>query len=437
MFADKRMKKKEILSEDVQDIMGQMPSWIVRWGITVIAFVIFLLIAGSFLFKYPDILKASATIVTENPPVELKSKLNTKIQEIFVHDSQTVDSGQWLMILENPANYHHVKNLRALLSYYDSLFLDSFQQDIFLQDSVNLGEFQQSYNAFVKSIRDLSQFQNLDYYQKRIEAVRKQLNRYLILLNQNDRKRRLLEEELKIQSKQFRRDQILFEKKTISEKEFEESERKYLQKKYTCEEIKSENAAIRIQISELEESIMDMGLQENNKKNEFRSNYEESLNKLKADLSIWLHTYVLQAPVKGQVAFTRYWKKNQNVQANESVLAFIPEGNNKILARLEIPAKGSGKVLQGQKVNIRLHNYPYMEYGMLQGIVSKISLVPVEQIYVVEVELPDGLQTNYGEKLKFHQNMEGLGEIITEDKRLIERMLNPFRFLFEKYAGGR
>ncbi len=46
---------------------------------------------------------------------------------------------------------------------------------------------------------------------------------------------------------------------------------------------------------------------------------------------------------------------------------------------LLLPAEGAGKVEPGQKVNIRLDNYPYMEYGMLEGVISHISEIPDEE----------------------------------------------------------
>ena len=44
-----------------------------------------------------------------------------------------------------------------------------------------------------------------------------------------------------------------------------------------------------------------------------------------------------------------------------------------------------------------------MEYGMVSGIISKISLVPNDSFYYVEVKFPSGLKTNYGKTLQFSQ----------------------------------
>jgi HlyD family secretion protein len=73
-----------------------------------------------------------------------------------------------------------------------------------------------------------------------------------------------------------------------------------------------------------------------------------------------------------------------------------------------------------------------MEYGMVKGVVRSISMVPENQVYTVEVELPNGLTTFYDEQLEFSQQMQGTAEVITDDTRLLERIVRPLRFVMEK-----
>ena len=77
-------------------------------------------------------------------------------------------------------------------------------------------------------------------------------------------------------------------------------------------------------------------------------------------------------------------------------------------------------------VNIKLSGYPYLEYGMVRGIVKSKSLVPSGDSYVIEIELPDGLSTLYGKKLDFTQNMQGTAEIITENIRSTSKDCKSF-----------
>ena len=85
----------------------------------------------------------------------------------------------------------------------------------------------------------------------------------------------------------------------------------------------------------------------------------------------------------------------------------------------------------GQRVNIRFDNFPYVEYGFLNGKVKNISLMPNNENYIVEVTLPQDMKTNNNIPLKFSQEMKGSAEIITEDLRLIQRFFNPIKSLMK------
>ena len=80
----------------------------------------------------------------------------------------------------------------------------------------------------------------------------------------------------------------------------------------------------------------------------------------------------------------------------------------------------------GQKVNVRLDNYPFHEYGLLEGRVSKMGMLPDNNQYQIEVVFPDGLKTSYNNNLKFSPEMMGSAEIITADRRLIQRIFDSF-----------
>ena len=43
---------------------GQIPAWIVRWGITLLFLVVVALLVGSCFFKYPDVITADMTLIS-------------------------------------------------------------------------------------------------------------------------------------------------------------------------------------------------------------------------------------------------------------------------------------------------------------------------------------------------------------------------------------
>ena len=72
-----------------------------------------------------------------------------------------------------------------------------------------------------------------------------------------------------------------------------------------------------------------------------------------------------------------------------------------------------------------------MEFGMVTGYVDKISIVPADNTYSVDVIFPYGLKTNYQIMLPFAQIMTGKAEIITQDTRLLTRIFRPLRSLIQ------
>lgn len=72
--------KVAIRHEAMQELLGNPPSWLVRWGISVFAGIIAILIIGSSLFRYPQIIEAPIVVTTEQPPTWVIAKSSGKIE---------------------------------------------------------------------------------------------------------------------------------------------------------------------------------------------------------------------------------------------------------------------------------------------------------------------------------------------------------------------
>ena len=51
-------------SEEAQSILGRAPSWVVRWGVTVVFCIFGGILLGCYFIKYPDTIEAPAVITT-------------------------------------------------------------------------------------------------------------------------------------------------------------------------------------------------------------------------------------------------------------------------------------------------------------------------------------------------------------------------------------
>ena len=159
---------------------------------------------------------------------------------------------------------------------------------------------------------------------------------------------------------------------------------------------------------------------------------------LLAKISQWKEQYVVIAPTDGKVSLHDYWSKNQHVNVGDILASVESNDAISVIGKIKIPSTGFGNVKVGQYVNVKLNGFPYMEFGVLRGIISSISSVPEQNktqndmtiIYQAQLEFPNALTTTYKKELPMIQQMDGTAEIITEDMRLIEQFVQPIISLF-------
>ena len=143
--------------------------------------------------------------------------------------------------------------------------------------------------------------------------------------------------------------------------------------------------------------------------------------------------YTLQSAIEGKVSFTQVWVENQTITSGDNVFSIVPMAGKGFIGKVKAPSLNSGKIQVLQDVNIRLANFPDREFGILKGKVSNISLVPDKDGNVmIDVVLPEGMETSYKKQIPFQQEMRGAAEIITEDLSLLERILYQFKDLLKR-----
>ncbi|MFZ5941707.1 MAG: HlyD family secretion protein [Bacteroidota bacterium] len=415
----------ELRSQEVGDILGRVPGWVTRNGTLLFTLVIGLLILGAWFFRYPDVRKATVVITSVNPPVSLEARTSGKIIALLVTDNQVVREGEVLAVLENPADFVSMIDLKyqlkAMAENPDTLFsLSSFEHSA-------LGPVQPFYAAYRKSYRDLLAFIDLDYHNQKITSVRNEVQKQKNYTGSLEIQRSTLNEEYQLARRQFLRDSALFQQKVVSASVLETSRSTMLNSKNNLQEVLTRKAENDITLSRLEAQVQELELKKQEELERLKILTEESLNRLKASLGEWEQTYMLVSPVKGTISFNSYWSENQNVRQGETVMTVVPDEAGTIIGKVKLPVRGAGEVHEGQQVNIRFENYPYLKYGMVEGVVQNVSKVPDDNNYTVEISLPEGLKTFYGIDIAFSQNMQGEAEIMTDNMRLLQRIFNPVR----------
>ena len=425
-------KNIEIRSDEVQEIIGKSPSWLLRSGLTVILVFVLFLLLGSWLFRYPDIIRARVVVYSENPPAHIVARTTGRIEHLFVQDNDRVAKGQILAILENTANYEDVIQLRNDLAEADVFFLtfDTLYYKKIVPD-YRLGDIQPDFSSFLRLYNNYISFIRLRYYPQKVISLKEQVHMQRIYYDRLWSQRQILENEYQIAADQFHRDSLLYKKDVLSLTDYKNSQSSMLQKKYAFNGARTDLAETQKDIIELEQNVIGTEKEYEDQKQKLQAELIESLNVLKSRLEYWQKAFVLETPIDGQVTFTNFWSRNQQVANGNVVFTVVPKHESKIIGRVSLPLRGAGKVKAGQRVNIRFDNFPYMEYGMVKGVVKSISLVPSNDNYVAEITIPQDLKTNYNLTLSFTQEMKGDAEIITDDLRLIQRFFNPVKSLLK------
>ena len=246
-------------SEEADEIIGTMPSWIVRWGITLIFVLLALLFLGCYFIRYPQTVTGTITLTTVPPPVDVTAP-HTGIAEAVATEGQTVAKGDVLVLYATRDEYREVQHLEK------SLWLPT---DETLPDDLRF-----SYAAY-------------------------------------------------------------------------------------------------------------------------RANGSEAtLQQLTSAIAQWKAQHVVEAPADGHVTLLNSGPYRRQTTAGELLASILPAAETEVVGRLHLPAASRGDVEPGQKVNVKLNGFPYMEFGILRGVVRTISAVPDgTQGYIVTVAFPDALRT--------------------------------------------
>lgn len=426
-------------SPEADAILGSIPSWIVRWGITVV-FVIFAgILLGCYFIKYPDTVEAPAVITTLNPPADLHARYEGLIDTLFVADGIQVEKGAFVAVLRSAADWRDVEMIAGHLAATPTLPYAELSASSWLDRDYCLGEMQAAFADFQSKCRDYRHYLAADNIARKKQLLGEQIAKNREYYAKLDRQRLLLVRDLDYGRRTLERDSLLLTEAVISMADYETTAQNYLYKQNAKAGFDATLTSTELQIIQSEQQLIELTIQQENETAEYERALTQSRQQLAAQIAQWRQQYVLEAPASGRVTLMSYWSGNQHVSVGDKLASIVPDGPTEVIGRMQIPSAGFGKVKVGQKVNVKLNGYPYMEFGVLKGTIRTLSAVP-EQIqtqtgtavvYIAEVIFPEGMTTSYRRELPMIQQMDGTAEIITEDMRLISRFIQPIISLFK------
>lgn len=323
-----KMKEADLLyhtrSEEVQEIMGRMPSWIIRWGITAIGIILVGLFVGAAFVKYPEIIPVKISIQAYRPPVKIIAGSDSRIEKLLVKDGDKINKGQVLAILQNASEYKSIFFLKNVACIIDTcISISNTLSSLHISRQENLGELQDVYTDLLIAINNYQKYNKVNS----IQSFQ-------------------LEQQLRAKAK-----------------------------------------AVLLEIGQ------------------------------------WSQKYLVVSPSEGMVSFIKKLDEHTFVKARESILAIVQPVDNGFNISGAIGVNAANKIKQGQVMLIKLNAFPFQEYGMLKVQIEKISAIPIDGEYSLQLKPPQNLITTNNSLIPCQSELTGIGEISVSNKTILQHIL--------------
>ncbi len=425
-------------TEEVRDIVERMPRKFGLWISLIVTTIFSLLIIFGWIIRYPDVVSGQITVNTSIAPIKLVANASGKIKLNIDSSQSMVDNSEVIGYIESPTSYDTLSMIKKVLANYNPTNNNTAIITL-LPSKAALGELTSKYYAFLSSLHQLANFNNDKLYDKQIESLKHLRKHQLDEVTNSDQRIDINKDVVGYASKFLKRDSILYEGKVSAEAEFDKTKMNYLTSQAGYSNAKSSQIDAKKQSQQTLSQITEINVRKSEKKNELEISLLAAYNDLMSNITVWEQNYLFKSPFKGRVQFLRFWTNNQFVQSGQPVFTIVPDAQEPY-GQVLLPAVGAGKVKNGQEVIIKLDDFPYNEYGSITGTIGNISLTTntekTEQgnmeVYLVTVKFPNGLTTNYGKPIDFRHEAKGSAEVITKDRRLIERLFDNLKYALNK-----
>lgn len=417
-------------SEEVQTIIDRMPTEGSAYVAVITIVLIAIIFTLGFLVRYHDTVDGQISITALNAPVRVVSNGNGRLH-LLADNGATVTRGTVVSYLDNSADYRDVHTVDSIVNSCDITKVAVIP----LSEQLELGEISPAYSGFYIAHKQYHYFVNSNTYGIRRNSLKSQIEMDDKISDNIRNEIAIRNEILKISAGQLSKDSIIHSKKAMSEADYVRQKAEYLVAEESYQTLQTELSSIQSRMKKNTMDIEQLDAEEKESIHKLLLDLITTKNELTNRIAVWKQNFVVASPIDGKLEYLDFWRQNSFVQAGQELYSVIPL-KNEMIGEVVIPSFGSGKVQVGQRVNVKLNNYPYDEYGSIKGIVQSISVITSKiktengdaEAYRVMVEFPDGSVTNYGTKLDLNFESKGTAEIITKNKRLIQRLFDNLKY---------
>ena len=414
----------------IQDMLGRPPGWLLRSGLTVIALTVAVVLGLAAVIRYPERVEAPFVLQTETVPLAVHAGAGNYVEAILVEDRQPIAVGDTLMVFRSDGNWRTTRQLRAWLEEEDS-------------DETSATD--QNYPSVIAPV--VSELQGIrkgrqSYLQtngvtEQVAALEREVEEAGRLSGSLQRQVDLYDRELGYKRMNVERARTMEEQELISKQEAEAIEEQTIGALRQREVLVAGDVQNSLRVNQLRQQILQLELDHRERLAEFDRQWMLQRQALVATLDRFeLDQFVIAREV-GTIDWLPEVREGALVSSSVPLGFIIPkQGGSRKVARLQLPTDGEGRVALGDEVLLALDAYPSREFGQLTGevlTIDPVAQLDAEQQYgrLATVLLPDSLVSSYGRPLSFQYNLTGTARIITEERTLLERLLDQFFNLSE------
>jgi multidrug resistance efflux pump len=419
-FMPAQTESHQLISTEVQEIISYRPHWIIRRGNLFFFLILIGILFGSWLIKYPDMVKGSLRISAVDGPKSVVAKTEGNIIRLLVKNEAEVKEGEPLAYMQSTGAHNEVLQLKNWIHQVEQP-VSNESIELLLNYPFpalnNLGELQPDYEIFRLQLKETMQILQSGYYVQKKRALLRDITYQEQLKNNLAKQNELLKKEYDVQNVDYNAKEGLAKENVIAPLELNQEKGRMLIKEQGLEQMAAQliNGNIashnkQKELLELQKYVMDQRLK-----------FQSVLFSLKSKTYDWLLRFIVTAPQSGKLFYTSFITENQLVSAG-SELFYVQPGKSNYFGLLTAGQNGIGKIATGQDVIIRVQGYPSEQFGYLKGKVTYISNLPNRNdSFLIRVDLPKDLITNQQYKLQFRNNLLATAEVVTKERRLLER----------------
>ena len=416
----------EVLNEEIQEILGTPPGWILRFGTLIFLIVIVILIWLSYWIQYPDVVVSEIIVSFNDPPSKLISTKSGYLNKLHVVHNQKVKKGQLLISYNSEANYQDVlslyeKLLQVKQTNQSSILSLSFSENYSIGELQKyLFQFLDKQNQYSLRVKGISEVTNKSDKQKQISSLENGIE-YSTNLRDN------LAVQIENTQIQLKNEEAMVKMDKLSQSELNKTRDKLIVLSSNLNATEAEIKDKQFKISNLRSDLVNLSVSSEKGREVALSEMNAAFVQFKSNVSQWISSHLIISPTDGTVQVTnKFLKSGQYVNKDEPLLIIIPPQSNKMKGIMNVPFNESGNIKRNQLVLVRLNSYPSSKYGIIEGKVASSSSIALEEdgklVSPVTVYFENGLVTTTGYRVSTKKELSGMARIITQNKRFIQRL---------------